>query len=366
MNKYLEEFRSEKAARIISDQINALQGNTRLTIMEICGGHTLTTMKYGLHTLLPETLTLKSGPGCPVCVTSTEYIDTAIALLQEHDVIIASFGDMLRVPGSTSTLLKQRSLGRDVRICFSPMDALSIAKENPGRKTVFLAIGFETTAPGIAVAIREAEQQGIGNIAFLTALKTMPQAMKALLSDPEALIDGFILPGHVTAVMGTGMYDPVIETYPIPGVVSGFEPTDMLASIRTLVEMIIAKKQEIVVQYTRAVKKEGNTAAQKIMNEVFVTADVSWRGLGTIPGSGLSIAGKYSHLDAEKKYAVSLPQQKEHPGCICGDVMKGKKTPNQCSLFKQQCTPENPVGACMVSAEGSCGIYFNFGRIHGR
>jgi hydrogenase expression/formation protein HypD len=359
--RFVDEFRDRKAAEALVASIRAVMPDRPVVYMEICGGHTMTAVRYGLRGLLPTGLKLKSGPGCPVCVTPQEYIDTAIMLARERDVIIASFGDMLKVPGSTGTLLEARSAGRDVRICLSPLEAVEMAERLPDKQVVFLGIGFETTAPTVAMAVLTAGERHIENFSVLTALKTMPQAMAALLEGPVPGIDGFICPGHVTAVAGARMYQPVAEGYGVPCVISGFEPTDMLSSILMLLRQTNEGRAATEIQYTRAVTLEGNPAARKAMAEVFKPADAVWRGLGMIPGSGLVFKAEYSRFDASHRYALSVPPPREHPGCRCGDVMRGLIEPVACPLFGRACTPARPLGACMVSAEGACGIHFHYG-----
>ncbi|HEQ72288.1 MAG TPA: hydrogenase formation protein HypD [Spirochaetia bacterium] len=358
--RYLEEFRNKNAARSLTATIRELAPERPRFFMEICGGHTLTAVKFGLHGLLPETLTLKSGPGCPVCVTSQEYIDTALLISREPGVIMTSFGDMMRVPGSSTSLLKEKAAGRDIRICLSPRDAVRIAAEHPDRQVVFLGIGFETTAPTVAMAVKEANARGLSNFTVFSALKTMPEAMRALLSGGKLTLDGFICPGHVTAVTGTRIYEPITREFGTPCVVSGFEPTDMLAALVLLLQQLREGRADVEIQYTRVVRPEGNPFARGVLEEVFQPADAAWRGLGTIPGSGLAFTDVFRSFDAASRFQVAPPPAREHPGCRCGEIMRGTATPEACPLFKKSCTPENPIGACMVSAEGACGIYYRY------
>ncbi len=362
MIKYLDEFRTGKAADHYLEQIKRNMPPYPVTVMEICGGHTLTIMKYGIRTLLPPELRLLSGPGCPVCVTPQIYIDTALELAVRPDVIITSFGDMLRVPGSSSSLAGEKSKGADIRVCLSSMDALELARNNPGKEVVFLGIGFETTAPTVAWAVRAAAQEGRTNFSVLCALKTIPHAMQALLSGGELDIQGFICPGHVSAITGTGIYRPLAEDFKVPCVVSGFEPTDMLCTLAMIVTQLKAGEARVENQYTRSVREQGNPKALGLLDEVFTETDAEWRGLGVIPRSGLSIREAYAGFDAARKFAPITPPAKENPACICGAVMRGVKQPTDCTLFGRVCTPHNPVGACMVSAEGSCGIYYKYNR----
>lgn len=360
MIRYIDEFRNKKAAQKLIEEIIASMPRQNLAFMEICGGHTLTAMKYGLHGLLPKNLSLKSGPGCPVCVTSREYIDTAIHFSRRPDMIVTSFGDMLRVPGTETSLLKEKALGRDVRICLSPLEAVGLAEANPDRQVVFLGIGFETTAPTVASAISLAQEKGLRNFSVLAALKTMPAAMDALLAGGEIALDGFVCPGHVTAITGTALYEPVVQKYGKPCVISGFEPTDMLQSILMLVRLAKDKRAEIRNQYSRIVRPEGNPHALAVLDAVFSVCDACWRGLGTIPDSGLAIKAAYAEFDAARRFPIPQTASRENPRCICGDVMRGVKSPRDCRLFRKGCNPENPVGACMVSAEGACGIFYRY------
>jgi hydrogenase expression/formation protein HypD len=362
MIRYVEEFRNTAASRVLADEIGALMPKRKLAFMEICGGHTLTAQKYGLPALLPSGLTLKSGPGCPVCVTPREYIDTALVLSARPEVILATFGDMLRVPGSETSLLCARDKGRDVRICLSPLEAVRIAVENPTREVIFLGIGFETTAPTVAMAVIEAREKSLANFTVLTALKTMPAAMTALLASPQTGIDGFICPGHVTAIAGTRMYEPIAERFRVPCVVSGFEPVDMLQAIALLLRQVRESRAEVENQYTRVVNREGNKTALAALAEAFEPADAWWRGLGKIAGSGLELRKAYAGFDAGRRFSVSLPSARESPDCRCGDVMRGLITPSRCRLFGKECRPDNPLGACMVSAEGACGIHYQYGN----
>ncbi len=361
MIKYLEEFRNKKAALHIADKIKEYQFKRPLQIMEICGGHTITILKFGIHDLLPDFVALKSGPGCPVCVTSNNYIDTALALSEIDDLIITSFGDMIRVPGSQTSLLIKKQEGQDIRVCLSATDALEIAKANPDKEIVFLGIGFETTAPTVASALKTAKINNIKNFSVLSALKTMPEAMDVLLIDKDVKIDGFICPGHVSIITGLEMYEDIVKKYTVPCVITGFEPTDMLSSIEKIIAQISSGDIKVENQYTRAVTSRGNLLAQNLMAEVFKKQDINWRGIGRIPLSGLGINDKYRDFDAEKKFKIKVPEAPEPKGCICGDILKGIKTAVDCPLFAKKCTPEHPVGSCMVSAEGNCAIYYRFG-----
>lgn len=333
----------------------------QVKIMEVCGTHTVSIFRSGLRSLLPDRLALLSGPGCPVCVTPTRYIDHAIELGRRSDITVATFGDMVKVPGSESSLEKERGKGIDVRIVYSVSDALRIAQSIRPGILVFLGVGFETTAPTIASAIIEARERDIANFCVLSAHKLIPPAMCALL-DEDVGIDAFLCPGHVSVVTGAKAYQEVSDRYRKPCVVSGFEPLDVLQSALMIISQIAQGVSRTEIQYTRVVTWEGNETAQKLMDEVFEPCDVQWRGLGTIPRSGLRIRREFAGFDAAQRFEVDLPETKEPPGCLCGDVLRGVSTPRECRLFAKACTPENPVGPCMVSSEGTCSAYFKYGR----
>ncbi len=327
--------------------------------MEVCGGHTMAIQKFGIPSLLPQNIELLSGPGCPVCVTDKWFIDKAIALSQLPDVIITTFGDLIRVPGSYSTLENEKAKGNDIRIVYSPLDALSIALRDPSKKIVFLGIGFETTSPASAVAIAEAYKNNISNFSLLSAHKIMPPAMKALIHE-GIKIDGYICPGHVSVITGTNMYVDIVDKFSVGCVIAGFEPTDLLHTILMLVNQIETSDPKLETQYRRAVKPEGNIKAKKFLDEVFELKDEWWRGFGIIPQSGFILTKKYKAFDTEKQFDISVPQPKEEKACICGEILKGLKTPHDCILFRKKCHPANPVGACMVSSEGACQAYFKY------
>jgi hydrogenase expression/formation protein HypD len=328
--------------------------------MEVCGTHTMVAFRTGLRQLLPPTVSLISGPGCPVCVTDSNYLDAAIELCRRPDLIITTFGDLLRVPGSGSSLERERAAGANVRIVYSPMDALVLARECPAKQVVFLGVGFETTAPTVAWSIWKASKEGIQNYSVLCAHKTMPQAMEALLKDQEVKIDGFICPGHVSVITGAAMYRFICEKYHIPCVVSGFEAWDMLKTIAMLLQQLAEGRTEVEVEYSRSVDERGNQAAQRLMSVVFEPGDASWRGIGTIPGSGLAIRPEYARFDAAKKLGVTFGEARVHPGCRCGDVLRGVATPLDCKLFARACSPVHPFGPCMVSGEGVCAAYYKY------
>lgn len=327
--------------------------------MEVCGGHTMAIHRFGIPSLLPSNIRLKSGPGCPVCVTGKSYIDQAIEYARMKDVILCSYGDLLRVPGTFSSLYNEKAAGCDVRIVYSLMEALAVARENPDNKVVFLAIGFETTAPGSAVGILQAEKEGLENFYLLSSHKLMPPAMNAIVEN-GVKISGYICPGHVTTITGKEIYTHIPEQYGIPCVVSGFEPLDILQSIWMLLEQLEKNSPSVEIQYKRAVKPEGNVKAKEFLNEVFEPRNDWWRGLGTIENSGLKIREQYSHHDAEQMIPVETDTDESDHGCICGDILKGIKEPYDCGLFGKKCTPLNPVGACMVSSEGACQAFYKY------
>ena len=330
-----------------------------MRIMEVCGGHTLAIHKYGIQHLLPETIELLSGPGCPVCVTDRTSIDQSIALAGMPGVIVTTYGDLIRIPGSGSSLNQEKASGADVRIVYSTLDALEIARTNPHSKVVFLGIGFETTTPSSAAAIEEAKNQSIPNFYLLSMHKLMPPAMAGLI-DQGIKIDGYIGPGHVTAIAGASMYDQLVKKHHIAVVVSGFEPVDLLQSIYMLVCMAEEGRNGTEIQYKRAVTMEGNLKAQELVSRIFEPADDSWRGLGNIPGSGLKIRPEFKRFDAAVQFDLRRKRSPEPKGCLCGEVLRGLKKPDQCTLFGRVCNPVNPVGACMVSGEGACQAYYNY------
>jgi hydrogenase expression/formation protein HypD len=356
--KYMDEFRNRDLVQTLSMAI-AWKSVKPIRIMEVCGGHTLAIRKYGLQHLLPDNIELLSGPGCPVCVTNHTSIDRAIALSRYPGVIVATYGDLIRVPGSDSDLNRERALGAAIKIVYSTLDALNIAKDNPNKKIVFLGIGFETTTPSSAVAILEAERQQVSNFYLLSMHKLMPPAMMALL-EQGIRIDGYIGPGHVTAIAGTEMYRPLLDQYNISVVISGFEPVDLLQSIYLLVMMAEENRAGIENQYTRVVTSMGNVKARSVVEKVFEPCDDEWRGLGLIRNSGLVVRKEFRAHDALANFNIPVTVSQEPRGCICGEVLRGLKKPHDCPLFGTSCTPSSPVGACMVSGEGACQTYFNF------
>ncbi len=358
MIRYLDEFRDRELISALVDSIRR-KSVKQIRLMEVCGGHTLAIRKYGIQHLLPSTIELLSGPGCPVCVTDRTAIDQSIALAAIPGVIITTYGDLIRVPGSESTLNQEKALGADIRIVYSTLDALEIARSNPEKKVVFLGIGFETTTPSSAVAISEAKSQNITNFFLLSMHKIMPPAMAGLI-DQGIMIDGYIGPGHVTTIAGAGMYAPLVEKYRISVVVSGFEPVDLLQSILMLVNMKEEGRYGTEIQYKRAVTQEGNIKARELVNRIFEPGDDAWRGLGVIPESGLKIRSEYSRYDAARHFGLKSKPVPEPKGCLCGEVLRGLKKPDQCSLFGRVCTPVNPIGACMVSGEGACQAWYQY------
>ncbi|MBC8486248.1 MAG: hydrogenase formation protein HypD [Bacteroidetes bacterium] len=358
--KYIDEYRDKELVKKLVDQIKK-RSTKQISLMEVCGGHTMAIQKFGIPSLLPENIRLISGPGCPVCVSSNSFIDQAIAYSRLEDVIITTYGDLIRVPGSTSSLDKEKAKGADVRIVYSILDALTIAKKNLRKKVVFLGIGFETTAPSSAAGIIKAQVAGLRNFYLLSSHKIMPPAMEALI-DEGVKIDGYIAPGHVSTITGSGIYKNIPEKFGLGVVISGFEPFDLLKSILMLVNQMENNNPKVEIAYTRAVKPKGNIKAQKMMKEVFELADDWWRGLGVLPKSGLRINEKYKMFAAEKMIPVEVEPTKEDKGCICGEILKGLKNPKECKLFDKACTPANPVGACMVSHEGACNAYYRYNK----
>lgn len=357
--KHLEEYRDPKVARRIVDSIKEVS-REKVRLMEVCGTHTMSIFKSGIRAVLPDTVSFISGPGCPVCVTAQHEIDAFIELARIDGVIVATFGDLMRVPGTGSSLQKERADGRDVRIVYSVFDALDIARKNPGRKVVFLGVGFETTAPAIAASILSASRTKLNNYSVFSAHKTVPNALVALMETKNVKIDGFILPGHVSVIIGADAYIPLVERYRVPCVIAGFEPVDILQSILMLVEQIGNGSARLENGYRRAVTSFGNRKALKIMYDVFETVDANWRGIGTIPESGLKIRKEFESFDAERMFEFPSFEAKEPKGCACGEILTGLKTPLECPLFRKSCTPVEPIGPCMVSSEGTCAAYYRY------
>jgi len=358
--KYASEFRQGRLASGLIEKIKR-SSRTPVNFMEFCGSHTVSIFRYGIRQVLPETVTTLSGPGCPICVTANADLDRAIALAQIPNVIVASFGDVLRVPGSFTSLQAVRAEGADVRVIYSAMDAIKIAEDNPNKKVILLGIGFETTTPTIAASIVQAKQENLDNFSVLSWHKLTPPAMKALLDAGDVALDGLICPGHVSIITGSQAWEFIARDYGIPCVVAGFEPLDILQCIDMLVTQAENGEAKVEIAYTRGVQHEGNTVAQRLMSQVFEPCPAQWRGMGTIPDSGLKLREEFSSFDAERVFDIDPGPTREPKGCICGEVLRGVKTPIDCPLFGRTCTPESPVGACMVSSEGSCFTYHLYG-----
>ncbi len=364
LREELAAFKDPALARGLAQSIRALtptkSDNAPITLMEVCGTHTVSIARNGIRSLMPDNVRLASGPGCPVCVTSNHDIDKVIALAKVPGVIIATFGDMTRVPGSSSSLLAEQAAGADVRIVYSPLDALAIARENPEREVVFVGVGFETTTPLVARAIQRAQNEGLPNFSVFAAHKNMPGALEVIVNDPELSVDALILPGHVSTIIGVEPYQFLAERYKIPGVITGFEPNDILQGIAMIMRQLHEGRAEIEIAYARGVMAKGNPVALAAIDEVFRTSDATWRGIGVIPGSGYEIREEYADFDAMRRFAPAVEETVEHAGCQCGNVLRGVLRPDECPLFRKVCTPENPVGPCMVSGEGSCAAYFRY------
>lgn len=356
----LAAFKDPKLACGLIESINALAPEGGATLMEVCGTHTVAIARNGIRALMPEGVRLASGPGCPVCVTSNHDIDKVIALARVPEVTITTFGDMTRVPGSTSSLLAEQAAGRSVQIVYSPLDALRIAQENPDREIVFVGVGFETTTPLVAIAIKRAKAMGLRNFSVYGAHKNMPGALEAIVNDPALKLDALILPGHVSTIIGAEPYRFLAEKYGIPGVITGFEPVDVLQGIAMIMRQLHEGRAEIEIAYARGVMPEGNPVALAAIDEVFETCTATWRGLGDIPGSGYRIRDEFAEFDAMRRFEPDVEPTVEHKGCRCGDVLRGVMAPNECPLFRTVCSPENPVGPCMVSSEGSCAAYYRY------
>ncbi len=356
--KYIDEFRDNRLIVKLTEHIRK-SAYAKYVFMEVCGGHTSSIHRFGIPSLLPGNISLISGPGCPVCVTSTDFIDSAIEYSRRDDTIIATFGDLIRVPGSSSSLEKERSEGADIRIVFSGLEALNIALMNREKKIIFLGIGFETTAPGTAVTVKEACKMRLDNFHVLSAHKIMPPAMETIIKEGTCL-DGFICPGHVAAIAGSKIFKFIPEKYNIGCVISGFEPADILQAVLMLVIQVNNKAPVVETAYRRAVTPEGNVRAQEIMEEVFESRDTSWRGFGVIPQSGLKLKDIHAKIDAEKMMPLRIERVNDDPGCICGEILRGQKRPGDCTLLGKRCTPEKPVGACMVSPEGACNSFYKY------
>jgi hydrogenase expression/formation protein HypD len=360
--KHLDEYRDADLCRRLSAEVARVAGGREITLMEVCGTHTMAIFQYGLKDLLPENIKLLSGPGCPVCVTPNEYLDRAVAYCRREGTWVATFGDMLRVPGSRSSLIRERGAGGRVRLVYSPADALELARQESGQQVVFLGIGFETTSPLVAAVLADARRKGVSNFFVLAGNKVLPPALRSLVDDRRLGLQGLICPGHVSAVTGAGIYRFLARDHGIACVISGFEPADILQSILMLVSQIVEERPRVENQYRRVVPDEGNPRARELLEEVFQPRESSWRGLGPIPDSGLAIRQAYQEHDAESALPVEIEPPVEPSGCICGLILRGRKRPVDCPLFAGACTPEHPVGACMVSSEGTCAAQYRYRR----
>jgi len=360
--KYLDEYRDSQAALKYAEAITRITTKP-WTIMEVCGGQTHAILKHGIDQLLPDKITLLHGPGCPVCVTPIDIIDKAITIALNDDVIFCSFGDMLRVPGSVKNLLSAKAEGGDIRVVYSPMDALTIAQNNPSKETVFFAIGFETTAPANAMTVYQAKQLALSNFSILNAQVLIPPAIETILSSPAGKVQGFLAAGHVCTIMGFAEYEKIALKYKVPITVTGFEPLDILQGIHMNIIQLEQGRAFVENQYARAVQRAGNIQAQKLMREVYKVVNRTWRGLGEIPDSGLTLADKYTEYDAENKFDISGLDSKESAECISGLILQGLKKPPECKAFGKRCTPENPLGATMVSSEGACAAYYRYRKV---
>jgi len=366
MMKYIDDFRNPKAAAYITKEIAGLaqrlaEAGKTANIMEVCGSHTMAIGRYAIREVLPSNVNLISGPGCPVCVTDSGYIDAAVKLA-EKGVIIATFGDMINVPGSETTLAKCRSNGASIEVLYSPLGTIDLAKKYPDKEIVFLAIGFETTTAPLMGLLNILEKQNIKNISLLTSFKLIPPALDALTSDPELNVDAFLCPAHVSAVIGANAYEPFVEKYHIPCVIASFEPVDILLGLMAIMRQLVDKTAFVENLYKRIVTSEGNIKAQQVINKYLEVYDPAWRGIGCIPKSGLKIREEYSKFDAAVRFGVEVVNGKPNLACLCGDVLKGKMLPSGCPLFAKKCNPLNPIGPCMVSAEGSCAAFYKYSR----
>jgi len=362
--KFISEYRDAELGKSLIARIK--ERSTRpARFMEFCGGHTVSIAKHGIRQLLPPTITMLSGPGCPVCVTASADLDKAIALAKLPGVIITTFGDMIKVPASRSSLQQVKAEGGDIRIVYSTLDALKIAQSNPSKSVVFIGVGFETTAPTIAASVLQAEQQGIDNYYVLSLHKLCPPVVKALLDSGEVKLDGIVCPGHVSAIIGSHPYEFIPRDYGIACVISGFEPLDILQCVDMLVDQIESGQPKVEIAYRRGVKPEGNKIALELMDKVFEVCEGNWRGIGVVPGSGLRLRKEYQRYDAEHNFEIRPGEPIEPKGCICGDILRAVKTPLECKLFRKVCNPEHPVGPCMVSSEGSCAAYYQYGEGYG-
>ncbi len=355
-------FRDAGLARGLAQRIISVAREVALpsiNLMEVCGTHTTAIFRAGIHSILPKNVSMLSGPGCPVCVTPVSYVDAAVELHKRHGVTLTTFGDMIKVPGSHTTLEREKAAGGDVRTVYSALDALAVAEANPDKQVVFLAVGFETTAPGVAATVLRARNAGVRNFSILSAHKLVPPALCALIDAPDTNVQGFLMPGHVSVIIGVEPYKPVAAKG-LPCVIAGFEPVDVLQGILMLLTQLAERRAEVEIQYKRCVRPEGNPAARALLEKIFEPEDAEWRGLGVIPKSGLRLAPAFAEFDALKRFPIHLPAPVEPKGCICGAVLRGNRRPTNCKLFGVRCTPASPVGACMVSSEGTCAAYYRY------
>lgn len=357
--KHLDEYRDGALVAPLAMRLKAA-ADRPVRIMEICGTHTMAIFRQGIRDLLPQGFSLISGPGCPVCVTPPGYIDAAAGLAKNRDVILCTFGDMLRVPGRRTSLAAEKADGADIRVLYSPLDAVGIAAGHPGKHVVFLGIGFETTAPVVALSVLEAAGRDLGNYSVFSAHKRVPPVLEALAGDPELRLDGFLCPGHVCTVTGLQPFRFLAERHGLPGAVAGFEASDILRALLWLTDMIRTGRPEVVNAYPRAVTESGNRRAQEVLRRVFADTDSVWRGLGSIPRSGLELRPEFARFDAARRFCPDVPDDAATDGCLCGEILKGRKTPPECGLYKTACTPASPRGACMVSTEGTCAAYYKY------
>jgi hydrogenase expression/formation protein HypD len=360
MNKHLAQ--SQHWLKALNESASQLPDGKHAKFMEVCGTHTMAAFRCGLHSLTPSNVSLLSGPGCPVCVTAQGDIDQIISLAELPGVTICTYGDMIRVPGQSSSLEKARSQGADVRVVYSTMDAVKLARKNPEKQVVFAAVGFETTAPATAACIKLASQLKLENFTVLASHKRVMPAMMSLLAAGDIEIDGFLLPGHVAVIIGTEAFRPILDLYNLPCVVSGFEDFQMTQGLARLTQQVVADKAELVNDYPQVVKPNGNPHALALLDEVYDTSNASWRGIGVIPNSGMELRAEFDDYNAAKRFGLTVIDTPEPAGCLCGDVIKGKVTPAQCKLFGKACTPINPIGPCMVSSEGTCQAWFKYNR----
>lgn len=360
--KYLDEFSDPALARRLLDRIRAT-ATRRWALMEVCGGQTHSIIRHGIDQLLPDQIEMIHGPGCPVCVTPMGIVDKALEIAARPGVIFCSFGDMLRVPGSNGDLFRVKSEGGDVRVVYSPLDALELARANPGRQVVFFGIGFETTAPANAMTVYQAKRLGVGNFSVLISHVLVPPAIAAIMESPRCRVQGFLLAGHVCTVMGTGEYPPLAQRYRVPMVVTGFEPLDLLEGIRRTIVQLEAGRHEMENAYPRAVSAVGNPTAKQMLSDVFEVTDRAWRGIGVIPDSGWRLSERYRDFDAEHRFAVGAAETRESPVCRSGEVLQGLIVPTECAAFGTRCTPRHPLGATMVSTEGACAAYYRYRRL---